>query len=423
MGISTQSKTKVNDQAASPEEKKTLRTNAVAGQEIEDLGGPTPQNYKSTDDSAKVDSSKKISKSKTKVNSGEKPAESGSYLKNIIWKEAKDEEDDEDEEEYPKFKKMKKAKEDDEDEDEDEEDEESPKSKKMKEAKEEDDEDDEDEDEEDEESPKSKKSKKSKKMDDEEDDVKEKYDILKKAAYKVKTECFSVDIKEDFDALTLGEELTETFKNKAKVIFESAVKSKINEQLDKIEETYLVAVTEEVEAYKISVVEKVDAFLNYICEEWLVENEIAIESGLKLEIAENFMQGIKTVFQESYVEIPEEKVSVLDELTEKLNSLETKLDEQIEKNVELNTLVETYERDRIIKDFADGLADSQKEKFYCLAEALNYDEETFKDSLQVLKESYFHKTAKPASEDNLVSSQILTESMDSYVKAISRWSK
>jgi len=395
MGISTQSKTKVNDQAASPEEKKTLRTNAVAGQEIEDLGGPTPQNYKSTDDSAKVDSSKKISKSKTKVNSGEKPAESGSYLKNIIWKEAKDEEDDEDEEEYPKFKKMKKAKE----------------------------EDDEDEDEEDEESPKSKKSKKSKKMDDEEDDVKEKYDILKKAAYKVKTECFSVDIKEDFDALTLGEELTETFKNKAKVIFESAVKSKINEQLDKIEETYLVAVTEEVEAYKISVVEKVDAFLNYICEEWLAENEIAIESGLKLEIAENFMQGIKTVFQESYVEIPEEKVSVLDELTEKLNSLETKLDEQIEKNVELNTLVETYERDRIIKDFADGLADSQKEKFYCLAEALNYDEETFKDSLQVLKESYFHKTAKPASEDNLVSSQILTESMDSYVKAISRWSK
>ena len=381
MGISTQSKTKVNDQAASPEEKKTLRTSAVAGQEIEDLGGPTPQDYKSTDDSAKVDSSKKISKSKTKVNSGEKPAESGSYLKNIIWKEAKDEEDVEDE--------------DDEDE----------------------------EDEEDEESPKSKKSKKSKKMDDEEDDVKEKYDILKKAAYKVKTECFSVDIKEDFDALTLGEELTETFKNKAKVIFESAVKSKINEQLDKIEETYLVAVTEEVEAYKISVVEKVDAFLNYICEEWLAENEIAIESGLKLEIAENFMQGIKTVFQESYVEIPEEKVSVLDELTEKLNSLETKLDEQIEKNVELNTLVETYERDRIIKDFADGLADSQKEKFYCLAEALNYDEETFKDSLQVLKESYFHKTAKPASEDNLVSSQILTESMDSYVKAISRWSK
>ena len=97
MGISTQSKTKVNDQAASPEEKKTLKTSAVAGQEIEDLGGPTPQDYKSTDDSAKVDSSKKISKSKTKVNSGEKPAESGSYLKNIIWKEAKDEEDVEDE--------------------------------------------------------------------------------------------------------------------------------------------------------------------------------------------------------------------------------------------------------------------------------------------------------------------------------------
>ena len=274
----------------------------------------------------------------------------------------------------------------------------------------EDDEDDEDEDDEDE--------------DEDEDDMKEAHGLLKKAAYKLKKENFTIDIKEDFDALTSGEALTENFKNKAKIIFESAVKKKVFEQLDTIESAYLVSISEEIEEHKLSLLEKVDAFLNYVCEEWLEENQIAVESGLKLEIAENFMEGVKKVFQESYIEVPETKVDIVDELTEQLEQTQSKLDEQIEKNIQLNKLVESHEKDTLIKEFSEGLADSQKEKFFSLAESLNYDnEESFKDGLKTLKESYFQKTVKTATEDRIISNQVLTESMDSYVKAISRWSK
>lgn len=396
-----QSRTRVNARGAAPEGRKSLKTSIVPGQSVEDLGGPEVDNYKSTDDSAKMHAGKGAKKSTTKINAGAKAAEAGHKLgKNIVWGEDVELDDENELEEAEKLnaKKVIWA----EDEEYDEEDE-------ISEASDEEDEDEEDEDEEDE----------------DEDSKEEGKKIAKKASEKVKKESFSLDIEEDVNALMSGEDLSEDFRNKAKIIFESAVQSKLQEEVQAFEEAYAEVIAEEIGTYKSELAEKVDAFLNYVCQEWLSENELAIENGLKLEIAESFMAGIKNVFEENYIEMPEEKVDILEEMANKLDEMEEKLNEQIERNISLTGQVDTLLKENIVNDIASGLADSQKEKFVSLAESIEFDsEEEFVSKLQTIKESYFPQNQVRLVEDTFVGQdQQLNESMSAYVQAISRWSK
>lgn len=396
-----QSRTRVNARGAAPEGRKSLKTSIVPGQSVEDLGGPEVDNYKSTDDSAKMHAGKGAKKSTTKINAGAKAAEAGHKLgKNIVWGEDVELDDENELEEAEKLnaKKVIWA----EDEEYDEEDE-------ISEASDEEDEEDEDEDEEDE----------------DEDSKEEGKKIAKKASEKVKKESFSLDIEEDVNALMSGEDLSEDFRNKAKIIFESAVQSKLQEEVQAFEEAYAEVIAEEIGTYKSELAEKVDAFLNYVCQEWLSENELAIENGLKLEIAESFMAGIKNVFEENYIEMPEEKVDILEEMANKLDEMEEKLNEQIERNISLTGQVDTLLKENIVNDIASGLADSQKEKFVSLAESIEFDsEDEFVSKLQTIKESYFPQNQVRLVEDTFVGQdQQLNESMSAYVQAISRWSK
>lgn len=397
-----QSRTRVNARGAAPEGRKSLKTSIVPGQSVEDLGGPEVDNYKSTDDSAKMHAGKGAKKTSTKVNAGAKSAEAGHKLgKNIVWGEDVEIDDENELEEAEKLNAKKVIWAEDEEYDEDEE---------ISEASEEEDEDEEDDEEEDE---------------DEEDSEEEGKKLAKKASEKMKKESFTLNVEEDVNALVNGEDLSEDFRNKAKLIFESAVQSKLQEEVQAFEEAYAEVIAEEINDYKAELAEKVDAFLNYVCEEWISENELAIENGLKLEIAESFMAGIKSVFDENYIEMPEEKADILEEMAEKLDEMEEKLNEQIERNIDLSEQVEILLKESIVSDIASGLADSQKEKFVSLAESIEFDsEEEFVSKLETIKESYFPQNQVRLVEDTFVGQdQQLNESMSAYVQAISRWSK
>ena len=248
--------------------------------------------------------------------------------------------------------------------------------------------------------------------------------MAKKASKKMKEE-IEFDVNEDVNALVSGEDLSEDFRNKAQIIFESAVRSKLAEQVQVFEEAYAEVIAEEIRDYKANLSEKVESFLNYVCEEWLTQNELAIESGLKLEIAEGFMAGIKNVFDENYIQMPDEKANILEEMATKLDEMEFKLNEQIEKNIDLNTQIELFAKESMINEVSSGLADSQKEKFISLAESIEFEsDEQFVEKLETIKESYFPQNQARLVEDNFSSNhQDLNDSMSSYVQAISRWSK
>jgi hypothetical protein len=231
---------------------------------------------------------------------------------------------------------------------------------------------------------------------------------------------------EDIEALVEGETITDTFKEKAKTIFEAAVRAKINEQVSAIQGQYAAKLAEEVEAVKASLAEKVDETLNYAIQNWLEENVVAIDSGLKLEIAENFMKGLKTVFEENYLDIPDDKINVVETMNAELCEMEERLNEQVERNIELNNRLAGFNKTVILNQISEGLADTQKEKLASLAEGVEFiSEENFREKLSTLKESYFPKAiAKEVVDETPVEGegQEVSPQMQAYMAAIARWS-
>ena len=323
-----QSKTAVNANAK-PAEGMGKLSNAGEGLQTsyEDLGGPTPENYKPDDDSAKL-KEPKIKTVKDVVNKGAKAAD--------------------------------------------------PMPAGMKEESE------------------------------VEEEVLEEEEIVSESEEVTEEE--GIDIDEDVNALLGGEELSEEFKEKARVIFEAALTSKIKEVQESLEIQYAERLEEERESLKETLTERVDAYLEYVCQEWMSENELAIEHGLKTEMTESFLTGMKGLFEEHYVTIPEDKYDVLESMVEKLDDMETKLNEQIDKNIGLNKRLAESTADSVLNIVSEGLAETQKEKLASLAESVEFEsEEEYREKLETLKESYFSKAPAAKSE----APQTLSESVDS----------
>ena len=210
----------------------------------------------------------------------------------------------------------------------------------------------------------------------------------------VKTREFTIDVSEDVAALVNGEELTEEFKTKAATIFEAAVVTRVKQEIVKLDEEYESKLAEQVENYKEGLVEKIDGYLNYMVEQWIADNELALESGIKSEIMEDFIEKLKVAFQESYIEIPEERFDVLADMEETLQSLESKLDETVAKNIELTKVINESARKATVDAFVKDMTDTEVEKFKSLSEELSYDDaESFKKKLQTIHENYFAKKA------------------------------
>ena len=219
------------------------------------------------------------------------------------------------------------------------------------------------------------------------------------------------DMDEDVNALLGGEELSEEFREKAKVVFEAALNSKVKEIQEALETQYATQLEEAKEELKTSLVERVDSYLEYVCEEWMTENELAVEHGIKSEMTESFLSGMKNLFEEHYVTIPEDKYDVLESMVEKLDEMETKLNEQIDKNIDLNKRLAESTADSILDQISEGLAATQKEKLASLAESVEFEsEDEYREKLETLKESYFSRTA-PAAKTQ--STQTLSEGVDS----------
>jgi hypothetical protein len=244
---------------------------------------------------------------------------------------------------------------------------------------------------------------------------------------------FSVD--EDVAALFSGEELSEEFQDKARTIFETAIKSKVEEVKEQIQVQYQAQLVEEVAAVKTELTERADSYLEYVAQEWLEENQLAIEHGLKTEMTESFLSGMKGLFEEHYVSIPEEKYDVIESMVDKLDEMESKLNEQIDKNVALNKRLAESTADVIFAEVAEGLAVTQKEKLASLAENVEFDsEETYREKLVTLKNSYFSENAtsaqRDAAETVVESTQEQTTAapeagsiMEAYLQTLSRVSK
>ena len=219
------------------------------------------------------------------------------------------------------------------------------------------------------------------------------------------------DMDEDVNALLGGEELSEEFREKAKVVFEAALNSKVKEIQEVLESQYAAQLDEAREELKTSLQERVDAYLEYVCEEWMTENELAVEHGIKSEMTESFLSGMKSLFEEHYVTIPEDKYDVLESMVEKLDDMETKLNEQIDKNIGLNKRLAESSAQDVLTQVSSGLAETQKEKLASLAESVEFEsEEEYREKLETLKESYFSRTA-PAAKTQ--SAQTLSEGVDS----------
>ena len=332
--------------AAPAEPMQKLSTGIAPGQTgaWEDLGGPRPEDYTNEPDgTAKLkDPSATLQQVKNVVNAkaaaadpmkGMMAKEDAEYDEDEALLEASEKEDEDEEEETPGVSS-----------------EETPK-KKKKGAKEESEDEDEDE------------------------------GGMKKEEF---------DIEEDVNALLAGEELSEEFQEKARTIFETAIRSKVAEIKEELQETYENALVEEIEVIKQGLVERVDSYLEYVADEWIAENALAIEAGLKTEMTESFLQGMKGLFEDHYVSIPEEKYDVIESMVDKLDEMESKLNEQIERNIALNNRLAESVADVIFADVAEGLALSQKDKLASLAENVEFDSEVnYREKLVTLKESYF----------------------------------
>ena len=319
-----QSKTAVNAGAKAADPMDT----SIAGS-YEDLGGPTPENYRSDDDSAKLKTpGKTLSQVKNVVNKGAKAADAMSSVK---------------EEE---------------------------------------------------------------KLDDE--------DLIEEEVVEEES-TEEYDIEEDVNALLGGEELSEEFKEKARVVFESALMAKVNEIKEALEVEYQEKIAEEVEEIKEALEERVDSYLEYVADEWFTENQLAVEYGLKTEMTESFLEGMKGLFEAHYVSIPEDKYDVLESMVEKLDDMETKLNEQIEKNIHLNQRLAESVADGIFDEISEGLAATQKEKLASLAESVEFEsEEEYREKLEMLKESYF-----PANKAPKAHTETLSEGVDHSTESVS----
>ncbi len=240
-----------------------------------------------------------------------------------------------------------------------------------------------------------------------------------------------VNIEDDVNALLGGEELSEDFKEKAKLVFETALNSKVAEVKEALEVKYQETLEEKLEAEKTALSERVDSYLEYVADEWFTENTLAVEQGLKTELTESFLSGMKGLFEEHYVQIPEDKYDVLESMVEKLDDMETKLNEQIEKNVGLNKRLGESVANGILESVSDGLASTQKEKLASLAESVEFEsEESYREKLETLKESYFASKGTPTSSSETLSEGVdsadapdVSQSMAVYLKSLSAFKK
>ena len=338
-----QSKTAVNAGAKPAEGMDT----SIAGS-YEDLGGPSPENYKPDDDSAKL---------KT-------PSGSLKGVKDVVTKGAKPAEP-------------------------------------MKGMKEDEDLDTEETIEEDQEVVDEVVS--------EEEATEEEVVEEDEATYAEAPQLTEIDIEEDVNALLGGEDLSEEFKEKARTIFEAALKSKIAEVTEVLESQYAEKLEEGVAEARAELAERVDSYLEYVSDEWFTENALVIEHALKTEMTESFLQGMKGLFEEHYVQIPEEKYDVLESMVEKLDDMETKLNEQIEKNISLNKRLSESVADGVLDQVSEGLAQTQKEKLASLAESVEFEsEEAYREKLNTLKESYFNSKKESAA----AKTETLSEGVD-----------
>ena len=374
-----QSKTAVNANAPAPNPMSHL-SGSTPGQtgSWEDLGGPTPEDYTNDENgTAKLKTpGATLKQVRDVVNKGAKSADP---MKGMAKEDADYDEEDEE---------LLEAKEEDEEEEDDEEEDTKKNGKKGK--KEEDDEDEDDE------------------------DLEEEFDL-----------------EEDVNALLGGEELSEEFREKAKLVFESALRSKIGEIKESLEIRYAEALVEEIEEIKEALNDRVDSYLEYVADEWFAENTLSIEKGLKEELTESFLTGLKGLFEEHYVTIPEDKYDVLESMVNKLDDMETKLNEQIEKNVSLNSRLAESVADGILDQISEGLAYTQKEKLASLAESVEFESEAeYREKLETLKESYFPtKMISPYAKTETLSEGLdsapesVSGSMAAYLNTLSKFSK
>jgi len=371
-----QSKTAVNANAKPAEGMPQLTGNIPPGQSAgwEDLGGPTPENYKSDDDSAKLKTpGATLKQVKDVVNKGAKPAEAAKGMKE---EEELDTEDMISEEEEAEETEDIEA------------------------------------------------------VDSEEvDEVEESEEDADEETEEVVEEEFNIE--EDVNALLEGEELSEEFQEKAKVILEAAIVSRVSAIKEDLENYYEQRLMEEVDLIKESLSERVDAYLEYVSEEWFEENTLSIETGIKEQITESFLQGMKNLFEEHYVSIPEDKYDVLESMVDKLDDMETKLNEQIEKNILLNNRLSESVADRIFDEVSEGLAVTQKEKLASLSESVEFESDAqYRDKLGTLKESYFpsKKVSTEARTETLsegvdVALEYHSDSMNAYLRTLSTVAK
>jgi hypothetical protein len=406
----TQSKTAVNSGAKGADPMKKLTTGIPDGQSTswQDLGGPTPDNYTNDENGpAKLgDASTTLKQVRDVVNKSSKAAEGmkkapayattgGSSVSRSAGEGMKKMANPVKEEEELEDEMVEEFLEDEEVISEAEKEEEDEKGKK-KSKKENDDDEDEDEDEEDE-------------------------DEMKKEEF---------DIEEDVHALLDGEDLSEEFQEKARTIFEAALRSKVSEIRESFKVQYEERLVEEVAEIKSVLEERVDSYLEYVAQEWLEENALAVEQGIKTEMTESFITGMKGLFEAHYVEIPEEKYDVLESMVDKLDDMETKLNEQIEKNVSLNKRLAESVAEGIFDNVAEGLALSQKEKLASLAESVGFEsEEQYREKLETLKESYFTAQKSPKATTETLSEgvdstlEMVSPGMESYMRALNSVAK
>ncbi len=336
-----------------------------SGIPVEDLGGPTPENYKPDDDSAKLkDPASTLAQVKDIVNAKAAKAEEAETEGDVIEEEPKAEATDE-------------------------------------------------------------------VVAEEETSEEEVVAEAEETSEEVIEEEESYDVEADVQALLEGEELSEEFQKKATTIFETAIKSKVATIKEELQEAYATALVEELDEIKKGLTERVDSYLEYVCDEWFQENALQIESGLKTEMTESFLEGMKGLFEEHYVTIPEEKYDVLNSMVDKLDEMENKLNEQIDRNVALNRRLAESNADGIFASVAEGLADTQKEKLATLAENVEFESDTdYREKLETLKESYFpSKTSAPKNTSENLSEEVSTDEviseevaprMQAYLDVLSR---
>ena len=343
-----QSKTVVNANAKPADPMPTMADPGTQLGNVEDLGGPTPENSKPDDDSNKLKTpTGTLKQVKDVVTKGAKPADGG-------VKEEEVEVEGDVVSEEPK-------------------DEESTLRKKMEEA------------------------------------IKESEETVEEVTAEgeevvaEEEEVIEVNVEDDINALIAGEELSEEFEEKARTIFETAINSKVSLIKEDLEKEYAKILQEEIDSTKVELTERVDSYLEYVANEWLEENSLAVEQGLKAEMSESFLTGMKSLFEEHYVSIPEDKYDVLESMVNKLDDMEEKLNEQIEKNVGLTKRLAESKSDGILSDVSEGLAVTQKDKLASLAESVEFESETdYREKLVTLRNSYFptRQVASTQSEDS-----------------------